>query len=76
MKHTTTIQGIPCQVEVTYYAASRGARERGTGLQLEPDEPAFWDIMGVYDRKGYQARWLARKMTDEDIERIQGELGE
>ena len=31
-----------------YEPADRGARERGTGLQLEPDYPATWALHHVY----------------------------
>lgn len=74
MRHETTIQGIPGQVEVVHYPAERGSRERGTGLQLEPDYPAYWEIEGVYDRRGRYAEWLEKKMTKEDVERILGEV--
>ena len=33
-------QELPVLVEYEYTPASRGSRERGTGLQMEPDEPA------------------------------------
>jgi hypothetical protein len=31
-----------------YEPADRGARERGTGLQLEPDYPATWSLQHAY----------------------------
>ena len=34
-------------VNFDYYPASKGAREAGTGLQLEPDEQESWDICEV-----------------------------
>ena len=59
----TTIAGIPCQVDVTHY---------------EPYEPATWHEPAsggeiefeVYDRRGYRAAWLERKVTEDDEVRI------
>lgn len=38
---------IKPQVEYYYYPAARGAVERGTGIPMEPDEPATVEIVGV-----------------------------
>ena len=71
----TTISGIPCQVECTYYNYTKPWRG---AIQ---DCPSDWDYYGgteiefeVFDRKGYKAAWLERKLTQEDIERIELEL--
>jgi len=60
------LAGIPCQAEICTYRGYRGAREGG--LQLEPDEPAGWDLNRVLDRKGYPALWLERKLEDVNVE--------
>lgn len=60
------IDGIPCQVDVATWGASRGYREPG-GLQLEPDEPAGWEIDAVRDRNGRLAPWLEEKLEDDSI---------
>lgn len=60
------VDGIPCQVDVQHHPAIRGARERGSGIQLEPDEPEFYSIITIRDRKGYDAPWLKRKVTQDD----------
>lgn len=39
--------GETLEVSGTYYPATRGAREYGTGLQLEPDEPAEIEIESI-----------------------------
>lgn len=68
-----SIQGIPCQVEVTYFYSKPGTYSR----QAEtPDEYyGCTEIeFDVYDRKGYPAEWLARKMTDDDREAIQARI--
>ena len=62
----TRIQGIPCQVDVTHY---------------EPYDPGSWHEppsggeieVKVYDRRGYRAAWLERKLTEDDEVRIFGE---
>ncbi len=69
----TQIQGIPCLAEMT------------SGYYQKPDHGTWasdWDYYGgwfdvefkIYDRKGYAAAWLERKMTDKDISRIEKEL--
>ena len=63
-----TIAGIPCLVEVTYLHVQE---------PMGPSADSDWDCYGytecdfdVYDRKGYPAAWLEKKMTDEDREAI------
>lgn len=59
----TTIAGIPCQVSVTHF---------------EPYDAGSWDEppsggeieFDVYDRKGYRAPWLERKVTEDDEVRV------
>lgn len=71
----THIKGIPCQVQMT------------SGYYQKPDYDTWtsdWDHYGgwsdvefeVYDRKGYKAKWLEKKMTAEDEKRIINELTE
>jgi hypothetical protein len=70
----THIQGIPCQVKVEYQQAYRGYRERLYGIQLEPDEPAHYEITGIYNHKDKKCKksmqWLWDKLTVEDHDRI------
>lgn len=40
--------GVTLTCWFEHEAESRGAREIGTGLQLEPDYPATWTLMHVY----------------------------
>ena len=65
------IQGIPCTIELDNHKAFHGAMEGG--LQLEPDEPAYNEIVGIYKRggKGKHMQWLEDKMNDEERERIE-----
>jgi len=71
MQIETTIAGIPCLVEADVYGSS------GTCSNASD-----WDYYGyvevgkltVMDRRGRIAPWLERKMTNEEIYRIEGEL--
>lgn len=64
------IQGIPCKIDVTYFYSKSGTYSP----QAEtPDEYyGHTEIeFDVYDRNGYKAAWLARKMTAEDQQYIE-----
>ena len=65
----TRIQGIPCIVKLTQYIPYWDGR-RGHIDNWLPDEPEQIEFE-VCDRKEYPADWLAAKMTDEDISRIE-----
>lgn len=76
MRIETKICGIPCEAEMvggTYVAPWRGGSH---------DCPSDVDYYGgwfdvefrIYDRKGYPAGWLEKKMTAADEERIIDEL--
>lgn len=43
-----TVAGVELEVDGDYYKASKGAREKGSGVQLEPDEPATFELSAVY----------------------------
>ncbi len=69
----TRIQGIPCQIEVTYYAAATPMRITGTGYgDADPPEPEEFEFT-VLDRRGRPAPWLARKLTEADSDRLLAE---
>ena len=40
--------GLDLECWFAYEPEERGARERGTGLQLEPDYPETWTLCHVY----------------------------
>jgi len=42
---------IPVEVDLDTTGPSRGAREHGTGLQLEPDDPGSVDVLGAYNEQ-------------------------
>lgn len=39
--------GVDISVDYGYYPPSIGARERGSGVQLEPDEPAMVEVYEI-----------------------------
>jgi hypothetical protein len=41
-------------VTYEYVPAERGSRERGTGVQLEPDQDAYVDISTIVDKYGVE----------------------
>ena len=64
------IQGIPCLIDPTHVNVVQGS--------YSYNAPSDWDYHGyqeiefdVYDTKGYPATWLERKMTDNDISKIE-----
>ncbi len=64
------IQGIPCQIEVTHFHKKKASYSHNAPSDL--DYLGYTEIeFQVRDRKGYEAPWLTRKMTPEDINRIE-----
>lgn len=60
---------IEVTVEYDYHKAARGSRERGSGLQLEPDEPAHIEINSVKDVNGkeYKLTKDQRRQLEDEI---------
>ena len=70
-KINSTIKGIPCIISVTYCKHYNGSLNASSDL----DYYGFTEIkFDVLDRKGYKAPWLERKLTDDEIERIEREI--
>jgi len=68
------IQSIPCQIEVTLFRHHPGSGNRYTAT-CPSDYYGDTEIeFEVYDRKGYRAKWLERKLTAEDVARIEREI--
>lgn len=71
----TRVAGIPCIVGVTHFESVRGS--------FSYHAASDWDYHGyieceftVCDRRGRPAPWLERKLTSEDISRIDAEIAE
>lgn len=64
---SVTICGIPAQVKILYYQPPE---------QECPDQPGCgaWFDYRVYDRRGYPAPWLQRKMRARDEDNVQAQL--
>ncbi len=67
----TTISGIPCQVALLSYYSTKGNSSADNDYDYYGYEEAEWVVL---DRKGYEAPWLARKLTEYDNERIENLL--
>lgn len=62
------IHGIPCIIGVTYYDSQKPDH---TSWSSDVDFFGFEDIeYNVFDRKGYTANWLAKKITQKDHDDI------
>lgn len=75
--HVTRISGIPCSVEFEYSPAVEWRQHRFAGAgpgDCDPPECEEFEITQVFDRKGYPAEWLAKKLTRDDELRILEEL--
>lgn len=70
----TTICGIPCQAEIT----SVDGRYKPAKTHGDPDDcyEAEYPTVewAVFDRRGYPAPWLERKLTEDEAARIESEL--
>lgn len=68
---TTHISGIPCQIKVTTF---NHIKPWGGPAYEAPSDLDYYGYVEfeyqVLDRKGYDADWLVKKMTDEDDDRI------
>ena len=68
---TDVEEDIAVTVTYTYYPASRGARERGTGAPLEPDEDASIEIESVKDSTGKEI-----DVSDSDLKQLESEISD
>jgi hypothetical protein len=67
------VAGIPCLIEVDTCNVVKGSFDRGCDSDM--DYYGYSEIeFSVYDRKGYAAKWLEKKMTDADKNRIENEI--
>ena len=71
------VHGIPCTIGVLEYRVQ--APHRGSPHTCDSD----WDYYGyteceylVLDRKGYDAKWLARKLTEADDKAIEAAIAQ
>ena len=62
----STVAGIPCKVRVTY------ATKYVPASWDSPEESGEFEF-DLLDRKGYRAKWLEKKVTENDVERLERE---
>lgn len=75
MQVATQIQGIPCLVEVTTFIHVKPWKGSPYTCPSSDDYYGYTEIeYDVLDRKGYRAKWLERKMTDRDVERVKEDI--
>lgn len=69
---STRIQGIPCQVKMVsgFYQQPWSGSPHTCPSDLDYYGGWFDVEFEVYDRRGYRAKWLERKITPADEERI------
>ena len=76
MMFSSRVAGIPCKVKVLSYSEELPMRITGWGYgDADPPEPEEFEFE-LLDRKGYPARWLENKLTEDDEIRILQEYKE
>lgn len=73
MDFETTVCGIPCGVVITHYLDVPGSFNRNANSDVDYYGLTECDWYLV-DRKGYKAKWLEKKLTNKDIDRINYEI--
>ena len=75
MQVETRIQGIPCLAEVTTFLHVKPWKGSPHNCPSSDDYYGYTEIeYDILDRKGYRAKWLERKITDRDVERIKEDI--
>ena len=66
-----TVCGIPAQAKITHLVVVKGSVHADN-----PDDYYGYSEVEfeICDRKGYQAKWLERKMTDEDRDSVEEQI--
>ncbi len=62
---------LELQVRFSHYPASRGRRERVSGVQLEPDEPATSELEAIYLLSGPHGR---QRRLELDMDKLDDHL--
>ena len=72
---TSSIQGIPCGIHIDTLIVVKPWRGSPQTCPSADDFYGYSDIeFTVLDRKGYEAEWLTRKLTQSDLDRIEAEI--
>lgn len=71
----SSISGIPCGIHIDHYLHVPPFRGPAIACQSDLDFYGYTDIeYTILDRKGYPAKWLKKKLTSSDDDRIQEEI--
>ena len=64
----TKVCSIPCMVEVTYARYVKPQSSNPYNCSSDWDYSGYWDDVEyeLYDRRGYRALWLEKKMKPQD----------
>lgn len=65
---------LTLEVESQWHKGSRGARERGSGIPLEPDEPAGYEMGRIYVRGAGKLIDITDYFSADEYGRINEEL--
>lgn len=68
----TKVSGIPCICRVDVYHRAKPGRISGDPDDCFPPEPSEFEF-SILTRKGKPAKWLEKKLTDDDIQRLEDE---
>lgn len=75
MQIESRIQGIPCLIEVTTLSVVKPWRGSIDKCPSSDDYYGYTEVeFNVLDRKGYKAPWLEKKMSVNDLKRIESEI--
>ena len=69
----TTVAGIPCRAVVHHIEIVKGSYSYNAASDVDYHgyQEIDWELC---DRRGYTAPWLQRKLTPDDISRIECEI--
>jgi hypothetical protein len=73
IEFTTKVAGIPCICRVTNFTDVISANLDGDPDNWTPEEGGEFEY-DILDKKGYKAKWLEKKLTKEDDERLYSEF--
>lgn len=71
----TRVRGIPCRVRITSWEKYRPGKTWGPPESCYEPEGGYgtWELL---DRHGKRAAWLEKKLTEQDVNQIEGEVYE
>ena len=69
------VSGIPCLIHVNSVSGKKPFSGSAFNCDSSDDYYGYSDVeFTVLDRKGYKAPWLEKKLTQQDISRIEDQI--